>query len=68
MHLEAFQETLAAQSFVPTAAERAAELLPEGALRDGSGAWDLPTTRFSIYNLDRRGPGGFIVVDLVMMY
>jgi hypothetical protein len=66
--LKAFQDTLMAKRFISTAAERAAELLPEGALRDTSGAWNLPTIRTSIYNLDGRGPGGFIVTDLVFMY
>lgn len=66
--LEAFQEMLTEQRIAPTAAERAAELLPEGALRDASGAWDLPSIRASIYSLDGRGPGGFIVVDLLLMY
>jgi len=66
--LEAFQETLAEQRIVPTAAERAAELLPEGALRDASGAWNLLSIRASIYSLDGRGPGGFVVVDLLLMY
>jgi len=66
--LEAFQETLSEQRIVPTAAEQAAELLPEGALRDASGAWDLPSIRASIYSLDGRGPGGFVIVDLLLMY
>lgn len=66
--LEAFQETLVEQRIVPAAAEQAAELLPEGALRDASGAWDVPSIRASIYSLDGRGPGGFVVVDLLLMY
>jgi hypothetical protein len=66
--LEAFRSRITAQNFTPAAARRAAELLPDGALRDSTGAWDVPDVQLGIYNLDGRGPGDFIVVDLVLLY